>query len=287
MVEPDHEVVIVGAGLSGIGAAVRLRAEGIDDFTILEAADDIGGTWRDNTYPGLAVDVSTLTYQYPFELNPDWSRVFAPGAEVKRYIDDVFDKHDLRPNLQLNTKVDELVFDEANHLWEVRLAERTIRARYVIYALGVLTQPKLPEIEGIEKFEGKTIHTARWDHDHDLAGKRVAVIGTGATAVQLIPEIATQTGSLHVFQRTPIWVFAKFDPEIPRAVRWAFRRVSHDADGIARSRDAGPPVGRAAVSLCAGGCAADRRRHRHWLRQPDRDSRFAVLARFPFKQAAG
>ncbi len=222
---PDHEVVIIGAGFSGIGAAIKLKQEGIDDFVILDQADDIGGTWRDNTYPGLAVDVASFTYQYSFEMNPDWSRVFAPGDEVKRYIDRLFEKYALRPRLHLGQRVEKLAFDEQRHLWEVHLPDRVLRARFVITAVGVLTQPKLPDIPGLEDFGGKTMHTARWDHDHELRGKRVAVIGTGATAVQLVPEIAKLTGELHVFQRTPIWVFPKFDPQIPAPVRWAFRRI--------------------------------------------------------------
>ena len=223
---PDHEVIIVGAGFSGIGTAIKLDEAGIGDFLILEQADDVGGTWRANTYPGLAVDIPSLTYQFSFEMNPDWSRVFAPGAEVKAYADHCVDKYGLRPRLRLSTRVEKAVFDEDEHVWRVHLGGgEVVTARHLVSALGVLTQPKAPDIPGLGDFAGKTMHTAEWDHDHDLHDRRVAIIGTGATAVQLVPRAASWAQQLYVFQRTPIWVFPKLNLEIPWFVRWLYRHV--------------------------------------------------------------
>ncbi|MEV6773722.1 NAD(P)/FAD-dependent oxidoreductase [Nocardia sp. NPDC051030] len=223
---PDHEVVIIGAGFGGLGAAIRLTKAGIHDFILLEQAADIGGTWRDNTYPGVAVDVTSFTYSFSFEMNPDWSRAYAPGRELKAYADRCFDKYRLRERVRLNTKVVAAEWDELHSIWTLRLdGGGSITARYVIAAVGILTQPKTPDIPGLKDFSGKTLHTARWDHDYDLTGKRVAVIGTGATSVQLVPSIAERVGALTVFQRTPIWVGPKPDATIPAPVRTVFRRI--------------------------------------------------------------
>lgn len=223
--QPDHEVVVIGAGFSGIGAGIKLRQAGFDDFLILERANDLGGTWRDNTYPGIAVDISSFTYSYSFEQNPDWSRVFAPGHEIKAYADHCADKYRIRERIQFDTTVLRATFDEDTELWSLETSRGTIVARYLVSACGGLTQPKRPDIPGIETFAGKMMHSARWDHDHDLSGERVAVIGTGATAVQLVPSIAPTVGRLEVFQRTPIWILPKPDRAIPGWVSELFRRV--------------------------------------------------------------
>ncbi|WP_238847506.1 flavin-containing monooxygenase [Nocardia arthritidis] len=223
---PDHEIVIVGAGFGGIGAAIELRKAGFDDLVLLEQADDIGGTWRDNIYPGVAVDVSSFTYSFSYEPNPNWSRVYAPGRELKEYADHCVRKYHLRDKIRLHTLVTAAAFDETNHLWRLTLADQTVlTARYLIAAVGILTQPKMPDIPGIGDFAGKSLHTVRWDHRHDLTGARVAVIGTGATAVQLVPAIADRVASLAIFQRTPIWVGPKPDVPIPAPVRAVFRRI--------------------------------------------------------------
>ncbi len=224
--EPDYEVIIIGAGFSGIGAAIKLKKNGIRNFVILERAADLGGTWRDNTYPGLAVDITSFTYSYAFEPNPNWSRIFAPGAELQHYAQHCAKKYDVKRYMRFNTCVEKAVFDEDRHVWRVHLNNgEVIAGRYIISATGGLINPKLPEIEGIDSFEGKLIHTARWDHGYDLTGKRAAVIGTGATAVQLIPEIAPKLGHLDVYQRTPIWVLSKFDREIPSWLKTLFSTV--------------------------------------------------------------
>ncbi len=222
---PDHEVVVIGAGLGGIGMGIALRDAGIDDFVLLERAHDIGGTWRDNTYPGIAVDIPAQGYQFSYELNPDWSRAFAPGAEVKAYVDHVADKYDIRPHVRVGCEVTERQWDEAAHLWRLQVGADEVTARFVVSAIGAFVDPRPVDIPGVEGFSGKVIASARWDHDYDLSGKRVAVIGTGASAVQIIPEIAGRVARLDVYQRTPIWVGPKVDPVTPRWVRRLYRRV--------------------------------------------------------------
>lgn len=219
-VVPDHEVVIVGAGFAGMSAAIKLKKAGIRDFVILERGDEVGGVWRHNTYPGVAVDIPSFTYSYHFEPNPNWSRIFAPGEEVRQYALDCSYKYGLRGNLRFDSEVCAARFDEDNHLWEVSLADgRTVTARYLFSCHGCLNTPQQPRIPGLEDFAGHTMYTMRWDHDYDLRGKRVAVIGTGASALQAIPEIAPEVASLQVYQRTPIWVLPKVNPQVPAVVR--------------------------------------------------------------------
>ncbi|RDI42787.1 flavin-containing monooxygenase [Nocardia mexicana] len=220
----DYEVIIVGAGFSGIGSAIQLQKAGIHDFVILEKADDIGGTWRENTYPGVCVDVFSWGYCYAFEPNPNWQHTFARGHELKAYADHCVDKYGLRQHLRLNTEVTKAGFDEGRHLWRVDTAVGSLTSRFVMIAPGGFNHPKRPDIEGLDDFAGTVIHSARWDHDHDLTGERVAVIGTGASGVQLIPEVAKAAERLHVFQRTPIWSHPTFDVRIPRALQTVFRR---------------------------------------------------------------
>ncbi|WP_034273165.1 flavin-containing monooxygenase [Haloechinothrix halophila] len=223
MADDVHEVVIVGAGFAGICAAIRLKDAGIEDFVLLERADDVGGTWRDNRYPGVAVDIPSVTYQFSFEQKSDWRWVFARGAEVKDYVDDVVNRYGIRDHVRFRAEVIDAEFDEDAHRWRVTTADgRTRSARFLISAHGVFSQAKYPDIEGVKNFAGKTIHTLHWDHDHDLTGERVAVIGTGATSVQLVPEIAKQVERLDVYQRTPIWVVPRPDVRVPPAVRRLF-----------------------------------------------------------------
>jgi cation diffusion facilitator CzcD-associated flavoprotein CzcO len=221
-----REAVIVGAGFGGMGAAIQLDRLGISDFEILEREDDLGGTWHVNRYPGLAVDIASVTYSYSFEPNPYWSRMFAPGAELKRYAEHIADKYGLRRRMRFGSHVDGAHWDDDAQHWAVQLrGGETVLARYLITATGFLSQPHTPDIDGIDSFAGKIIHTAAWDDEYELAGKRAAVIGTGATAVQLIPEIARQLDHLTVYQRTPIWVTPKLDGDIPRVVQQLFARL--------------------------------------------------------------
>ncbi|ANE82402.1 monooxygenase [Mycobacterium adipatum] len=220
------DAVIVGAGFAGIGAAIQLKRLGIENFVILDREDDLGGTWYVNHYPGLAVDVPTTTYSYFFEPNPNWSRLFSTGTEIKQYADDVADKYDVRRHIRLSTVVEGARWDEETSQWQVSLADgEVLSTRYLITATGFLSQPKIPDIPGIDSFAGRIIHTTDWQDDYDPAGKRIAVIGTGATAVQLIPELAKKAADLTVYQRTPIWVVPKIDLRFGPLAKKLFARV--------------------------------------------------------------
>lgn len=222
----DHDAIIVGAGFGGMGAAIQLKRSGYDDLLILEREDDLGGTWHVNHYPGLAVDIPSATYSYSFEPNPYWSRLFAPGRELKRYAEHVAEKYDLRRHMRFGTCVEQARWDGTAGHWVVTTRDGgEVTGRFLLTATGFLSQPKLPDIEGIDSFAGKVIHTAAWDDDYDLAGKRAAVIGTGATAVQLIPEIADVVGELTVYQRTAIWVSPKLDGRVPDLARGLFAKA--------------------------------------------------------------
>ncbi len=223
---PDHEVAIIGGGFSGIGAAILLERAGFDDYLMIEEGDGVGGAWHWNTYPGIGVDIPSFSYQFSFEQTSRWSRVYAPGAELKAYAEHCMDKYDVRRRTRLNTRVVGAAFDDESHLWRLDTsAGDSITARFVVGATGVLTQPKDPDIAGLSDFGGTVMHTARWDHDVDLSGRRVAIIGTGASAVQVIPTIAPGVEHLTVFQRTPIWCLPKADRELPAPVRTALRRL--------------------------------------------------------------
>ncbi|WP_024498889.1 flavin-containing monooxygenase [Gordonia amicalis] len=223
---PAHDVLIVGAGFGGMGAAIAFKRLGIGNIAILEREDDLGGTWHVNHYPGLAVDIASVTYSYSFEPNPNWSRLFAPGPELKRYAHHVADKYDLTRHMEFQTTVDGAEWDDTARLWRVRTGDGTERtARYLVTATGFLSQPHVPDFPGIKNFQGTILHTAAWQDGFDFTGKKVAVIGTGATAVQLIPEIAERADALTVFQRTPIWVVPKIDFAIPSPVQQLFRRI--------------------------------------------------------------
>jgi len=222
----DHEVAVIGAGFSGIGAAMALDRAGIHDFAVIEAGDGVGGAWYWNTYPGVAVDIPSFSYQFSYEPRTDWSRVYAPGRELKRYATDLVDKYALQSRIRLNTRIVSAAFDEDVHLWRLGTDDGdTISARFVIGATGVFSQPTFPDIAGIDDFTGTVMHTARWDHAAQLSGKRVAVIGTGASAVQTIPSIAPTVDHLTVFQRTPVWCLPKADGPIDGWRRWVLRRV--------------------------------------------------------------
>ena len=224
----DHDVLIVGAGFGGMGAAISLKRLGLDDIVILEREDDLGGTWHVNRYPGLAVDIASVTYSYSFEPNPAWKHWFARGPELKRYAEHVADTYDLRRHMRFGVRVEGARWDEDEQHWVVTTApvsggaSNTRTATYLMTATGFLSQPRLPDIEGVHDFAGTVIHTAKWDDTADLDGKRVAVIGTGATAVQLIPQVAKRVATLTVYQRTPIWVTPKMDFRIPRALQYLF-----------------------------------------------------------------
>lgn len=209
---PDHEVVIIGAGFGGIGAGVELTKRGVHDFVILEKWGAAGGTWHANKYPGVAVDIPTFIYSFSYDQKTTWSKFFTPGDELEQYANELVDKHELRGKIRFNTRVVRQDFDESQNIWVLTLeGGGVVTGRHVIAATGGLEQPKLPEIDGIDSYKGILMHTALWDKDIELEGRRVAVIGTGATSLQMVPEIAPQVGHLTVFQRTPIYVGPKPD----------------------------------------------------------------------------
>lgn len=220
----DSEIIIVGAGFSGIGTAISLQKSGFSDFLIVDDAGGVGGTWHWNTYPGIAVDIPSYSYQFSYEKRADWSRTYAHGNELKDYAVECVEKYGLAERIRFNTTIIEACYDESVNLWQLLTAAgEKLAARFVINCSGVLSRPKWPEIPGVASFAGVTLHTARWDHSKDVAGKRVAVIGTGASAVQLIPEVAKTAASLTVFQRTPIYCLPKPDFRVPRWARAALR----------------------------------------------------------------
>jgi cation diffusion facilitator CzcD-associated flavoprotein CzcO len=209
---PQYEVLVIGAGFGGIGTGVALQRVGVENFLIIDKWHKVGGTWNANTYPGVAVDVPSPIYNFSFQQRSKWSRFFAPGNEIQRYAEEVVDKQGLRGKLRLGCGAEKAVFDDAHNMWRITTdAGDELTARYLVSAVGVLEQPKLPPIDGIDDYSGKIMHTARWDHSYDYRGKRVAVIGTGATALQAIPELAKQVEQLTVYQRTAIWVAPKPD----------------------------------------------------------------------------
>jgi cation diffusion facilitator CzcD-associated flavoprotein CzcO len=218
--------VVVGAGFSGLCAGIQLRSAGIEDFVILEQANGIGGTWRDNTYPGAACDIPSHLYSFSFEPNPRWSRAYGGQAEILAYLEHCTDKYGLRPHLRLGARVVRAVYSEVRGTWTV---ETQGGARYVARALllgnGALHVPSIPKLPGLSTFAGAMFHSARWDHSRDLTGRRVAVIGTGASAVQFVPEIAPRVSKLHVFQRTPTWLMPKTDRPMTERERWILEHV--------------------------------------------------------------
>jgi cation diffusion facilitator CzcD-associated flavoprotein CzcO len=219
-------VIIVGAGFGGIGAAIELRRHGFGDVTILDAAPELGGTWFHNAYPGSACDVPSHLYSYSFAQRRDWTRLCSPQQEILDYLRGVARDHGVDRLVRPNTKVTACTWDDEQARWTVEAEDgRTFEATALVLATGQLHQPAYPRIRGAETFAGHTFHTARWDHGYDLRGKRVAIIGTGASAVQVVPEIAPQVAELTVFQRTGNWLLPRRNRPYPRPVRWAIRHV--------------------------------------------------------------
>ena len=225
---PNHTyaTLIVGAGFSGIGAAIKLTNAGVDDIVILERDERVGGTWRDNTHPGAACDIPSLLYSFSFVKNPTWSRAYSPADEICRHIEDMVDHFDLRRHIRFGVEVNGLSFDEGEGVWTVKTAGRKrFRARTVVVASGPLPDHRFPDIRGIDTYKGRKIHSARWDHDYDFTGRRLAVIGTGASTVQIVPELVKHAEFVKVFQRTPGWVLPRLDLAMPAAVQEIFAKV--------------------------------------------------------------
>ncbi|MGW0635830.1 flavin-containing monooxygenase [Nocardia salmonicida] len=219
-----HEVVVIGAGVSGICAAIKLIEAGVEDVVIVEKADTFGGTWRANTYPGCACDVPSGLYSFSFAPNSEWSRLFATQPEILDYVDRVAREHGLTEHTRFGVTVEGSRFDEAAQLWRLETSEGPLSARFVVSAAGPWNEPRLPEIPGLAEFPGEVFHSARWNHDYDLRGKRVAVVGSGASAVQFVPAIQPEVAELHLFQRTAQWVLPKLDHRVPGFEKKVMRR---------------------------------------------------------------
>jgi cation diffusion facilitator CzcD-associated flavoprotein CzcO len=215
-------IAIIGAGFAGLGMAIRLRQQGIDDFVILERADDLGGTWRDNTYPGCAVDVQSHLYSYSFAPNPDWTHVYSPQPEIWDYIRRTAAAHDVLSRIRFGHEVRDAVW--SGDRWLLSTAGGEVEADYLISGMGPLSNPIPPKIAGLEDFAGVCFHSARWEHEHDLRGKRVGVIGTGSSSAQFVPEIQPAVERLAVFMRTPGWIIPRNNRRLSRLERAIYRR---------------------------------------------------------------
>lgn len=221
---PAFEFVVIGAGIAGLGIAVALKSHGYTDFVVLERAGDIGGVWRDNRYPGVAVDIPSYAYQFSYFPRANWSRMYPRGAEVKAYLDDYVEHFGLRRHLRLDSAVTRREWNEATHCWHLTVGDHVITTRWVISAVGNFLMARSPAIKGLADFGGSIVYSQRWDANRDLTGQRVAIVGTGASAVQIVPAISDRVAHLDVYQRTPIWIVPKLDPPIPATLQRAFRR---------------------------------------------------------------
>lgn len=223
---PTHfHVAVIGTGFGGLGTAIRLRQAGIRDFVVFERADSVGGTWRDNTYPGCACDVPSHLYSFSFAPNPRWSRSFSRQPEIRAYLDETADRYALRGHIRFNTEVLEARWNISTRRWNLKTSRGDFTADAIVSATGPLSEPSLPDIPGLDAFPGEIFHSARWNHDYDLTGKRVAVIGTGASAIQIVPEIQPRVAQLTLYQRTPAWVMPRRDRRVTTAEHWLYRNV--------------------------------------------------------------
>ncbi|MGH2838868.1 MAG: flavin-containing monooxygenase [Thermoleophilaceae bacterium] len=219
-------VAIVGAGFGGIATAVRLKQQGQDDLVVFERGDRIGGVWRANTYPGIACDVPSHLYSLSFAPNPDWSQRFSPGDEIQAYLAGVADRYDVTRHIRFNADVEQATFDEEAGRWRLEVANgENVEAEVLITACGQLCRPSIPPVKGLDRFKGPMFHSAHWDPDFDPAGKRVAVIGTGASAIQFVPRIAETVSQMTIFQRSAPWVLGKMDRVYPERVKRLHRRI--------------------------------------------------------------
>ena len=220
------DILIVGAGFAGLGMAIQLHQAGMESFLIVEKGGELGGTWWYNRYPGCACDIPSHLYSFSFERNPDWSRMYAGQPEILAYLKTCAKRHGVEARVRLHTPLREARWDEARGVWRAVVGDgKAIDARVLISGMGALHLPRFPELKGMERFRGPAFHSAEWDAGAPLAGRRVAVIGTGASAAQIVPALAPEAGRLYVFQRTPAWILPRFDYPIgERARRW-FRRV--------------------------------------------------------------
>ncbi|MBJ7347010.1 MAG: NAD(P)/FAD-dependent oxidoreductase [Thermoleophilaceae bacterium] len=223
----DHHVhvAIIGTGFSGLGLAIRMKQAGLNDFAIFERASDVGGTWRDNSYPGCACDVPSKLYSFSFAPNADWSASYSPQAEIWQYLRRCAADNDLLPHIHFNHEVMAAKWDADAGRWQIDTAQGTYFAEVLIGGMGILSEPAIPELPGLNKFRGETFHSADWNHEYDLSGKRVAVIGTGASAIQFVPQIQPRVKSMTLFQRSAPWILPRTERKISAFERRLYERV--------------------------------------------------------------
>jgi len=209
-----YDTIVVGAGISGIAAAYKMNQAGYHDYVVFEKADRVGGTWRDNNYPGCGCDVPSALYSFSFSPSHKWSHLFAKQPEILSYLEDVAAKFDLNKKIEFNNELVSAKWDQSQGIWNLETSKGLYKAKTVMFTTGPITEPSMPKVKGIETFKGEMFHSARWNHDYDLKGKRVAVIGTGASAIQFIPQVQPLASELFVFQRTAPWVLPKADMDL-------------------------------------------------------------------------
>ena len=231
----EVDVCVVGSGFSGLGMGIHLKREGRRSFVILEKAGAVGGTWRENTYPGCACDISSHLYSFSFAPKPDWSRMYPTQPEIRDYLEDCATKFGVREDIRFHSRVERADYDAVARVWRVRTADgSTITARALVSGMGGLHKPLLPDVAGVGKFKGPAFHSAQWDHGVDLAGKRVAVIGTGASAIQFVPRIQPLAKKITLFQRTPPWIMPKRDPAMSGWMKGLFAAAPITQEALRR-----------------------------------------------------
>src|SRR3954447_883479 len=219
------DAVIVGSGFAGLGAAIQLKKSGRQDFVVLERAADVGGVWRDNSYPGCRCDVPSHLYSFSFALNPDWTASFSPQPEIQSYLQRTARDFGIVSHIRLRTELLDAQWSDADQRWHITTNNGDLVARVLVLGTGGLSQPSLPALPGLATFAGTTFHSANWNWDHDLTGRRVAVVGTGASSIQFVPHVQRDAAQLTLFQRTPPWVMSRRDRTISRTERWLYRRL--------------------------------------------------------------
>ena len=219
-----YDTIVVGAGISGIAAAYKMNQAGYHDYVVLEKADRVGGTWRDNNYPGCGCDVPSALYSFSFSPSHKWSHLFAKQPEILSYLEDVAAKFDLNKKIEFNNELVSAKWDQAQGIWNLETSKGLYKAKTVMFTTGPITEPSMPKVKGIETFKGEMFHSARWNHDYDLKGKRIAVIGTGASAIQFIPQVQPLASELFVFQRTAPWVLPKADMDLNDTAKGVIKR---------------------------------------------------------------
>jgi cation diffusion facilitator CzcD-associated flavoprotein CzcO len=265
-----HELVIVGAGFGGLGMAIRLKQQGIDDFVVIERGDDVGGTWWANSYPGCQCDIPSNLYSFSFARNPDWDRAYPMRDQILDYLRDCAVRFGILPHIRLSCELLGASWVADAQRWELETSDGPLAARVLLAAPGLLSEPSIPQLPGIERFRGNAFHTANWDHSDDLSGKRVALLGSGATAVQVVPEIQPRLAKLHLFQRTPPWVIPHTDHPVAHRMRAIYRRLP-----------ALQKLSRAGIYALRESLAFGITRDRRWLKATELNARLHLRRQVP------